>query len=109
MQASAFGQLSDEARARAAELSKKARRGTDGQAPSPNNDPLTTPGQIVDSDPRLPPPGTIIVRYYNERRLEVKVLAKGFEFEGKTFKSISALVKHITGLHWNGYHFFRLR
>ena len=36
-------------------------------------------------------------RSYKGRDLEVRVLADGFEFEGETFSSLSALAKHITG------------
>jgi hypothetical protein len=38
----------------------------------------------------------------------VKILAEGFEFEGKVYASLSAVAKAITGTHWNGYQFFHL-
>jgi hypothetical protein len=38
----------------------------------------------------------------------VRVLDEGFEFEGETFKSLSAVAKKITGQHMNGFLFFRL-
>jgi len=57
---------------------------------------------------RLPIPGTVITRKYKGKLLEVKVLEKGFEFEGKPYRSLTGIVKKITGSQWNGYNFFDL-
>jgi hypothetical protein len=38
----------------------------------------------------------------------VKVLDKGFEFEGKVYRSLSAIAKEVTGTNWNGYSWFGL-
>jgi hypothetical protein len=57
---------------------------------------------------RLPPAGAILARKYKDRTLQVKVLTKGFEYDGTIFRSISAVAKAITGSHCNGYRFFRL-
>jgi hypothetical protein len=57
----------------------------------------------------LPPAGTVLARHYQGRAVEVTVLAQGFEYEGQTYRSLSAVVKAVTGSHWNGYHFFGLR
>jgi hypothetical protein len=59
------------------------------------------------SDPRLPPAGHVLVRFYKGQTLEVRVLVRGFEFQGKTYLSLSAVAKAITGSHCNGYLFFR--
>lgn len=59
-------------------------------------------------DGRLPIPGTIITKEYKGAMLQVKVLEKGFEYNGKFFKSLTGLTKEITGLHWSGYNFFDL-
>jgi hypothetical protein len=40
--------------------------------------------------------------------LQVKVLTKGFEYDGALYRSLSAVAKAITGSHCNGYLFFRL-
>jgi hypothetical protein len=40
--------------------------------------------------------------------LQVKVLRRGLEFEGKIYPSLSAVAKAITGSHCNGFLFFRL-
>jgi len=63
----------------------------------------TKPGKT-----RLPIPGTVITRKYKGKLLEVKVLEKGFEFEGKPYRSLTGIVKEITGSQWNGYNFFDL-
>lgn len=60
------------------------------------------------SKTRLPIPGTVITRKYKGKLLEVKVLEKGFEFEGKSYRSLTGIVKEITGAQWNGYNFFDL-
>jgi hypothetical protein len=112
LQANAEGGLSERARARAAELAKEAElRATAPQAKVVRQDAQESPtvAQVATpSDPRLPIPGGVIVRGYKGRRLQVKVLDQGLEFEGQIFKSLSAVAKHITGNHCNGYLFFRL-
>ena len=53
--------------------------------------------------------GTQLVREWNENRYEVLVTHDGFEFEGRLYKSLTAITKAITGTHWNGPQFFGLR
>ena len=57
---------------------------------------------------RRPSPGLVLVRHYKGRLVEVTVLEEGFAYQGKVFRSLSAVAKHVTGAHWNGYHFFGL-
>lgn len=59
-------------------------------------------------DKRLPIPGSTIIRMYKGRKLQVKVLERGFEYEGKIYKSLSAVSKAITGITWNAFDFFKL-
>lgn len=54
-------------------------------------------------------PGTRLVRVWNDRRYEVTVLADGYEFESRTFRSLSAVAREITGTRWNGKVFFGLK
>ena len=54
-------------------------------------------------------PGTRLVRVWNDRRYEVIVLADGYEFEGRTFRSLSTVAREITGTRWNGKVFFGLK
>jgi hypothetical protein len=54
-------------------------------------------------------PGTILLREWGEREHRVAVSATGlFEYEGQTFKSLTAVARHITGAHWSGPLFFGL-
>ena len=39
----------------------------------------------------------------------VIVLKDGFDWQGRKFKSLSAVARAITGTRWNGYRFFGLR
>jgi len=59
-------------------------------------------------DKRLPIPGTVMAKEYKGTSYQVKVLEKGFEYNGKIYRSLSAIAKEITGAHWNGYLFFNL-
>jgi hypothetical protein len=58
-------------------------------------------------DKRLPMPGAVITREYRGQTHYVTILEKGFEYEGKAYRSLTAVAKAITGSHWNGFHFFR--
>ena len=60
-------------------------------------------------DPRLPPVGAIIVKSHAGKKRQVKVLDRGFEYNGKPFRSLSAIAKAITGTNWNGFAFFGLK
>ena len=113
MQAIEEGDLSERARRRAGDLANDAdlrmtaprerkRERTDGSPSVPRC-------PVVAGDARLPMPGTLITRRYKGRTLAVKVLGDGFELEGETYKSLSAVAKAITGTHCSGYHFFGLR
>jgi hypothetical protein len=57
----------------------------------------------------LPVRGTRLVREWNGGRHEVTVVAGGFEFQGRRYRSLTAIAHAITGTHWNGPAFFGLR
>jgi Protein of unknown function (DUF2924) len=57
-------------------------------------------------DPRKPMAGTRLVREWNGIEHTVTVLRDGFEFEGRKYKSLSAIARAITGARWNGWRFF---
>ncbi len=72
---------------------------------------LDAPIQALPSpvrDPRLLKPGSMILRDYRGLRLTVTVLERGFEWNGQTYSSLTAVAKAITGAHWNGRLFFGL-
>jgi hypothetical protein len=111
LQALAEGDLSERARQRAAELANDAdlRLSPPKLLPlAPSHDRAKTMAMQTQDNGRLPIPGTMITRPYKGKSLIVKVLPRGFEFEGEVFKSLSAVAKAITGQHCNGYFFFRL-
>ena len=54
-------------------------------------------------------PGTVLLREWGDREHKVAVTAEGlFEYEGSTFKSLTAVARQITGTHWSGPLFFGL-
>lgn len=106
------GDLSERARQRATELANDAdirRKPPKSPPPTPQAETRTIKLKYSSaSEARLPLPGSTLVREYKGQKLEVLVHPCGFEFEGTTYKSLSAVAKKITGSHVNGYHFFRL-
>ncbi|MDP3938193.1 MAG: DUF2924 domain-containing protein [Deltaproteobacteria bacterium] len=112
IQALEEGGLSERARRRAAELANEADvrirppRGAFEENPAPAYDP--PPVSRGGRDPRLPAPGTLITRAYRGQAIRVTVLERGFEYEGRVYRSLTAVVGEVTGSHWNGFQFFRL-
>jgi hypothetical protein len=53
--------------------------------------------------------GTTLVRLWNDRRHVVTVLDNGFEYQGKPYRSLTAIATEISGSKWNGPAFFGLR
>ena len=52
-------------------------------------------------------PGTVLVREFDNREHRVTAQADGtFEYEGRRFKSLSGVARHITGTQWSGPLFF---
>jgi hypothetical protein len=109
LQALAEGDLSERARRRAAELANDADLRLipprSVQSQPANKDPGARQEQ---PDPRLPPPGQTLRRLYKGRVLHVRILPKGFAFEGAVYRTLSAVAKAITGSHTNGFLFFGL-
>lgn len=58
--------------------------------------------------PRKLTPGTRLVRDWHGVGHTVIVLQGGFEYDGKCWKSLTAIARAITGTHWNGPRFFGL-
>jgi hypothetical protein len=109
LQALAEGDLSERARERAAKLAVDA-----DLRLRPPHDFLTEidaeePNQPKPHrDARLPSPGTELRRKYNDQLICVKVLADGFEYNGKQYASLSAIAYRATRTRWNGFSFFGL-
>jgi hypothetical protein len=60
------------------------------------------------NDSRNPSPGTKLVREWDGAEHVVTVHADGYEWNGRKFRSLSAIAKDITGTSWNGFRFFGL-
>jgi hypothetical protein len=109
IQALAEGDLSERARHRAAEIAHFA----DVRLMAPPAAPVLVPQGLVPEapparDPRLPPPGTLLVKRYRGQPLRVRVQEDSFEYQGERYSSLSAVAKAITGAHANGFRFFNL-
>jgi len=81
-------------------------------APSDDGPPATTLTVFAATeprDPRVPPPGTIISRVFDGKTHEVTVCVEGFEYEGRKYKTLSAIANQIAGSRWNGFLFFGLK
>ena len=53
--------------------------------------------------------GTRLVREYQGVEQTVTVLADGYEWQGRPYRSLSAIARAITGTRWNGLVFFGLK
>lgn len=53
--------------------------------------------------------GATLERSWKGRPVKVEVLDDGFRFEGKTYRSLSAIAQQVTGTRWSGPRFFGLR
>jgi hypothetical protein len=54
-------------------------------------------------------PGTLLTREWDGHLQRVMVLADGFAWNGRTYRSLSKVAFAITGSRWNGPRFFGLR
>src|SRR5713101_1567683 len=54
-------------------------------------------------------PGTQMIRQWQNSTHIVTALAEGFEWNGRTYKSLSAVANAITGTNWNGFSFFGIK
>ncbi len=112
LQARAEGGLSERARRRAEELADDAdlrlNPPREQTAPPPELAGKTATVAFA-PDQRLPPVGSVITRAYKGQTLQVHVRDDGLEYDGQLYRSLSAVAKHITGGHCNGYLFFRIQ
>ena len=109
LQANAEGDLSERARQRALVLAQETElrirapesflRELSGATGKWRGDPR---------DRRLPLPGTWLTRQFQGQSVAVEVLEKGFRYQERVYKSLSAVARQVTGTQWNGFAFFRL-
>ena len=58
---------------------------------------------------RMPIAGTRLIREWQGIEHCVTVRGDGFEYQGRPYKSLSAIARNITGVRWNGWVFFGLK
>lgn len=112
IQANAYGGLSERALRRAMEIANDA----DLRIRAPKNflkeeldESRTLETRVAPTeDPRLPMPGTQLVRRYRGKDIVVRVREDGFEYAGQIHGSLSSAVRVATGTPWNGFSFFGL-
>jgi Protein of unknown function (DUF2924) len=95
LQELAYGGLSDATRARLTDLAKTADRGS-------------SPRTRMRAQDR-PIAGTRLLRVWQGVEHSVTVMQTGFDYQGRSFASLSAVARQITGSRWNGPAFFGLR
>ena len=113
LQANAEGGLSERACHRAVQIADEAdlrTRAPKGflSAQVPASATTTPDPSQLQRDARLPASGSLLTRRLNDRQIVVKVLAEGFEFESRHYRSLSAIAREVTGTRWNGLLFFGL-
>jgi hypothetical protein len=93
MQVEAYGGLSPATKRRLREIAKAVRNGAANAALGSS---------------RIKP-GTQMIRQWQNTTHTVTASAEGFEWEGRTYKSLSAVANAITGTNWNGFAFFGIK
>jgi len=109
----AYGGLSERAKARIAEINHDDDlRFLPPRTWSPpaNTAPAPTSRQDEHAvrDSRLPSPGSVITRQYKGQEIRVTVTDAGFEWQGRPYRSLSAVARNVCGQRWNGFLFFGL-
>ena len=111
LQANAEGGLSERARHRALQIADEAdlrTRAPKGFLSAQVSATATVAAPQPQRDARFPASGSLLTRRLNDRRIVVRVLAEGFEFESRHYRSLSAIAREVTGTRWNGLLFFGL-
>jgi Protein of unknown function (DUF2924) len=93
LQARVYGGLSGSTRRRLQELSRAFER--DPEFKPPGVAPLQ--------------PGTEYLRHWKGAVRRVRVTAEGYQYEARTYQSLSEIARHITGTQWSGPKFFGLK
>lgn len=54
-------------------------------------------------------PGTRLIREWQGKTHEVTILESGYLYAGREYQSLSKIANEITGAHWSGPKFFRMK
>ena len=89
---------------------KTKNAGKPRKAPKPGTPvPVPLAPRARERDARLPAAGTVLTRPYKGKDYKVTVLEERFRYDGREFRSLSALASEITGAaSINGFLWFRL-
>jgi hypothetical protein len=68
-----------------------------------------TGGRAKVRSDQLPISGTRLIREWQGIQHSVTVRGDDFEYQGRPYKSLSAIARKITGVRWNGWVFFGLK
>ena len=113
LQANEEGDISDRARRIAMEIAQSTDIRT--SAPKIRTRPIESTFQTATTiitptaDSRLPVAGTVLMKNYKGRSIQVRVLPNTFEYEGEQYASLTAIARIVTGQkNINGFQFFKL-
>lgn len=113
LQANKEGDISERARRLAMEIAQSSDIRT--SAPKIRTRPIeqtcATASTIITppADSRLPVAGTLLMKNYKGRSVQVRVLPNTFVYEGEQYKSLTAIARLVTGQkNINGFQFFKL-
>jgi hypothetical protein len=109
LQELAEGGLSERARQRALEIANDADlriRAPKGFLDEAKGERTVASKLHPSKDSRLPSIGTELTRKYKGQQIIVRILEDGFEYDGRRFRSLSAIATEVTGTRWNGFLFF---
>jgi hypothetical protein len=84
-------------------LSKTTRRKLAALANAPQSE-----GEIPPETVQKISTGARLVREWNGRTHTVTVKEEGFTYAGRSYRSLTAIAREITGVHWSGPRFFGL-
>src|ERR1700720_2142103 len=93
MQVEAYGGLSVATKRRLREIANAVRNGD---------------ANVIPGSSRIKA-GTQMIRQWQNTTHTVTALAEGFEWNGRTYKSLSAVANAITGTNWNVFSFFGIK
>ena len=108
MQAVAEGGLSERAREYAREIATDADLRLCAPKKSETQPVIRVASASRQLDPRVPPPGTQLIKRYKDETVTVAVLEHGYQYGERVYKSLSAIARQVTGTQWNGFVFFGL-
>jgi hypothetical protein len=84
-------------------LSKATRRKLAAHVNAPQSE-----GEVAPEPAQKIRTGARLVREWNGRTHTVTVQEEGFTYAGRSYRSLTAIVREITGAHWSGPRFFGL-